>query len=362
MIKRRVKKLHAKVSDKVVEKAADLNPLVPKQDTPSLENVPRITDQNITEHREKVLSGARKYIYPLQHSKQRIVIITLSIIAAAIVGFFVYCSAALYHYYQYNTFVYRVTQVVPFPVAKAGGNYVNYENYLFELRHYVHYYQTQQQQVFTKDNKQLLQFRKQALADVINNAYIKKLAGTHGVSVSNKEVDERISVVRNQNRLGSSDKVFGEVLRGYWGWSVTDFRRSLKDQILSEKVAANLDAATSARAQAALTALKGGADFGALAKQVSDDPATKANGGDYGAPITQDNPNIQPQVVQALFSMKPGQVSDIIDAGSTLEIVKLNAVAGNSVTAQHISFKLQDISVYINQLKAKQPIKTYVHF
>src|SRR5665811_1430574 len=39
----------------------------------ALSGVPRITNETVAEHREAVLSGARKYIYPLQHSKRRIV-------------------------------------------------------------------------------------------------------------------------------------------------------------------------------------------------------------------------------------------------------------------------------------------------
>ena len=42
-------------------------------------------------------------------------------------------------------FIYDVSLVVPFPVAKAGPNWVSYESYLFELRRNMHYYQTQQQ-------------------------------------------------------------------------------------------------------------------------------------------------------------------------------------------------------------------------
>jgi len=360
---RHIKRVKERVSDKVVETASTIHPLTPRaEEPPSLEDVPRITNENITEHREEVLKGARKYIYPLQHSKHRIVVVTLSIIATAVVVFFVYCVLALYRYYQYNTFLYRVTQVVPFPIAKTDGKFVDYENYLFELRHYVHYYQTQQQQDFSSNNKQLLQFRKQALNDVINNAYIKELAHKNKILVSDKEVDARITEVRDQNRLGSNNKVFADVLRNYWGWSVTDFKRSLKDQILAEKVVAKLDTADSQRAEAALDQLKAGADFTALAKQVSDDPSAKDNGGDYGIAISKDNPNVQPQVVEELFKLQPGQTSGIIDAGSTLEIVKVNQINGNTVNAQHMSFKLQDITVYINSLKAKKPPKTYVTF
>lgn len=366
MIKKlgRAKKVRELVPDAVAEKAASLNPLTPKVETPpSLESVPRITNENITEHREEVLKGARKYIYPLQHSKHKIVSITLSIIAAAIVAFLIYCGLALYRYYQYNTFVYRVTQVVPFPIAKTGGSYVNYENYLFELRHYVHYYETQQQRNFTgQDKQQLLLFRKQALNDVIDNSYIKKLARQNGVSVSGKDVDARIAEVRDQNRLGSSDKVFADVLKNYWGWSPADFRRSLKDQILAEKVTAKLDTAANQKAQAILAQLKGGADFTALAKQSSEDPSAKDNGGDYGIAITKDNPNIPPQVVEALFGLKAGQYSPVIDAGQSLEIVKVIENNGKTVTAQHISFHLQPIATYLDALKKKQPPKSYVKF
>lgn len=363
MIKKlkKVKKVKELVPEVVAEKAVSL--VKPEDNSPEIGPVPRITNENITEHREEVLKGARKYIYPLQHSKRRIVSVTFSIVIAAVVAFLIYCGLALYKFHQYNTFIYRATQVVPFPIAKTGGNYVDYENYLFELRHYVHYYQTQQQENFTgSGQQQLLRFRKQALSDVVNNSYIKMLASQNGISVSSKEVNDRIAEVRAQNRLGSNNKVFADVLRDYWGWSINDFKRSLKDQILAEKVRAKLDTATNVRAQQALGELKNGSSFADVAKKYSNDPSAKDNGGDYGLAITKDNPNIPPQVTEELFKLKAGQVSGVIDAGSTLEIVKVTQVNNNSVNAQHISFSLKDVQLYINELKAKAPTKTYVHF
>src|SRR5437868_2020079 len=117
------------VPPNVVEKAAELNPLPQPPQAPSLDDVPQITSDTIAEHREQVLKGARKFIYPLAHSKRKIVAVTITVMIAAIIGLFVYCYLALYKFYQYNTFVYRVTQVVPFPVAKTAGHYVDYENY-----------------------------------------------------------------------------------------------------------------------------------------------------------------------------------------------------------------------------------------
>jgi hypothetical protein len=348
----------------VAQRAANINPLSDRNEpSPIVENVPRITNETISVHREEVLKGARKYIYPLQHSKHRIVLITSIIVVTALVAFLIYCTAALYKLYQHNTFLYRVTQVVPFPIARVGDSFIEYENYLFELRHYIHYYQNQLERNFEGDDRQqLVDRRQQALHDVINQAYIKKLAKENKVGVNNKEVEARIQVVRDQNRLGNNNKVLSDVLKNYWGWSISDFKRSLKMQILAEKVVAKLDTATRQKADTVLAQAKAGTDFGALAKQFSDDEPSKAAGGDFGGAITKSNPNIPPQVTEALFKLKPGEVSEVINTGNTLEILKVNQNDGTNVTAQHISFKLKNISEFIDPLKKKEPPKTYVKF
>lgn len=335
---------------------------------PGSDNVPKITNESIAEHREQVLKGARKFIYPLQHSKRTIIMVTSSVMAVAIVSLLIYCSLALYKFYQYNTFIYRVTQVVPFPIARTGDKFISYENYLYELRHSVHYYESQQQRNFAgADRPQLVQFQKQALQEVIDNAYIKQLAAKNRISVSAREVDNRLNEVRAQNRLGGNNKVFEDVLRSYWGWSINDFKRSLKQQILSEKVTAALDNPAQRKAAAVVAQAKSGADFAALAKQYSDDPAAKTTGGDYGYAITKTNPNVPPEVVNALFNLNKNQVSDEILAspvlasqGPSLQIVKITGISGNSVTAQHIVINLKDIRGQIKVLKKQQPPRLYV--
>ena len=180
--------------------------------------------------------------------------------------------------------------------------------------------------------------------------------------MSDSEVSDRIAEVRQQNKLGSDDKVFANVLSNYWGWSVNDFKRALKTQILDEKVAAVLDVPATQKAQSVIAQIKQGADFAALARGNSEDTATAANGGDYGFAITRTNPNVPPQVIDELFKLKAGQTSGIINAGTSLEIVKANQVSSDSVTAQHITIKLNDISVYLKPLEAKNPPHDYVKF
>ena len=334
----------------------------PQEEPLSQDGAPRITNETVAEHREEVLSSARKYIYPLQHSKHKIVLITTSLLIAVIVGFFTFTMVSLYRVKSYSSFLYGVTKVIPFPVAKAGNSYVAYENYLFELKHYIHYYQNQQKLDFSTDSgkQQLAEFKKRALTKVVDDAYIKQLAAEKKVTVSDKEVDNEIQIVRSQNRLGGSTKVFEDVLKEYYGWSINDFRRSLKQQLLAQKLLPVLDPETVTRANQAKAELNAGADFAAVAKKYSDDAASKDTGGEFGFPIDQSNRDIDAQVTNELYKLKPGQVSGVINSGYALEIVKNIEPQGDKIRGAHIVFNFKNINMYLNDLKDQKKATLYI--
>ncbi|GAC1501080.1 MAG: hypothetical protein NVS1B10_05080 [Candidatus Saccharimonadales bacterium] len=328
----------------------------------ALSNVPRITNDTVADHREDVLSSARKYIYPLQHSKHSVVRTSLGLFVILLIAFFTICGLDLYKFQTTSGFIYDVTRIIPFPVAKTGNNYIGYESYLFELRRNMHYYQTQQQANFkTRDGQtQLLRLKQQAMNQVIKDSFVKQLAVTNHVSVTDKNVEDELSQVRQENRLGNNDRVFRQVLNEFWGWDEADFKRELKQQLLQQAVVAKLDSANNSRAQSALTQLKGGADFAALAAQVSDDSSTKTSGGQYPAAITLSDRELPPALTAALFKLKPGQISDIINSGNSLEIIKMIDQTGSTAHAAHIQFRYDSISKYSKPLEAKQAVHKYI--
>lgn len=329
----------------------------------AIRGIPRITNETVAEHREEVLSSARKYIYPLQHSAHRVVAISSTLAIVGVVAFFAYSLLSLYRFNSTSTFIYRVSQVIPFPVGKAGSDFVSYENYLFELRHYIHYYQTQQKVDFNSESgrQQLEAFRKRAINEVIDNAYVKQLAAQHHITVSNQEVNDQVALIQTQNRLGDNQKVFEDVLNEFWGWSVDDFKRELKQQMLAQKVVDTLDTATHTQANDVLAKVNAGQDFAALATQYSEDKNTAPGGGAYGLSISRTNRDIPAQVVNELFTLKQGQTSGVINTGTTLEIVKVDEVSGDTVKASHISFAFNDISTYIKPLRDKEKPSQYIH-
>lgn len=326
------------------------------------QSVPRITNETIAAHREEVLSGARKYIYPLQHSKHRIVGISIALFVVAVIAFFSYTFLALYRFHTTSTFMYRVTQVIPFPVAKAGSSWVAYENYLFEVRRYMHYYQNQQQVDFNSESgkSQLKSFQKTALDNAINNAYIKQLAKEHGVTVDRADVNDQIALLRAQNRIGGNDQVFEDVLKEYWGWSRADFERELRQQLLAQKVVSKLDTQAHDKAKQYLAQVQGGADFAEVAKQHSDDPMAKQNGGEYPFIIEANNKVLHPRLLSTLQSMQPNEVSEVIEVPTGLEIVKMLENNDGKIRAAHIVVQFKPIKEYVDTARKEQGSSRFI--
>jgi hypothetical protein len=322
----------------------------------------RITNETVIENREEVLSGARKYIYPLSHSRHKIVIITISLVVATVIAFTTFIVVNLYKFQSTSAFMYQITKVLPLPVARIGGTFISYENYLFELRHYIHYFETQQDVDFTSEQgkAQLDEQKKKSIENVVNFAYIKKIAAEKNIIVSSDEIDAQIDLLRNQNKLGNDDQVFEDVLREFWGWSVGDFRRSIYQELLSNKVLKALDTATQDRATQALAEINAGTPFADVAKKYSDDLATKDNGGAFGFLINRSNGDIPAQTIDALFNLPAGGVSGVIDIGYGLEIIKNLGLQGEEVEAARIFFAFPDISVYLNDYKDKQPAQIFI--
>lgn len=329
----------------------------------AISSVPKITDATLPKHREAVLGKARKYIYPLKHSRRHFVRLTFSIIVSVIITFLVFCSLELYYFQSTSSFIYSVSQIIPFPIAKAGPSWISYNSYLFELKRNMHYYITQQQADFsTKDGQaQLKHLKEEAMNQVVLNAYVKQLASKNNISVTGEQVNNEVNLLRQQNRIGNSQQVFNNVLKEYWGWGQSDFDHELSEQLLQQAVVAKLDGGTNAVANSVYSQLKSGANFATLATEYSDDSITKLNGGQYSSPITINDGNVAPQITAALFQLKPGQISGIVNTGFTLEILKVISISGSSITAAHIQFNFQPISLYTNPLQKANPPSEFIN-
>ncbi|MCA9348596.1 peptidylprolyl isomerase [Candidatus Saccharibacteria bacterium] len=325
-------------------------------------DVPRITNETVEQHRKEVIKGGKKYRYPLIHTPKRIIGLSMLVGLVIVLMFSTFTVYRLYRSNVYSDFYYNVTKIVPMPIARVGGSFVYYDDYLFELRRYVHYFESQQNVDFSSEAGQasLREQQKRSIDKVIEDVYIAKLARQKNISVSNDEVDAEIALLREQNKLGSDEEAFEEVLLDFWGWTINDYRQYVRKELLKQKVTEAYDDQAWTRAREVEQKLEAGADFADLAAEYSDDLASAANGGEYGFDLNLEENNEDPQVLEAVFGLKKGQVSEVINTGYRLEIVKVLDVQEDRRTAAHISIFFTDISDRINDLKEEQPAKIYI--
>jgi parvulin-like peptidyl-prolyl isomerase len=116
-----------------------------------------------------------------------------------------------------------------------------------------------------------------------------------------------------------------EQIKGYYDEHLADFQ---KEEVHARQITVTLPPNATAeqkeQKRAALTKaldqVRAGTAFADVAKAVSEDPATKAKGGDLGYVSRGQLP---PAVDEALFSLEVGQVSPILEAPGSLVVVKL---------------------------------------
>src|SRR4030042_2320401 len=75
-----------------------------------------------------------------------------------------------------------------------------------------------------------------------------------------------------------------------------------------------------AKAEVILGKIKKGEDFSKLASEVSDDPGTKDKGGDLGFFFKG---TMAPALEEAAFSLKPGEVSEVVETENGFHIIKM---------------------------------------
>lgn len=326
-------------------------------------SVDRVTTETVAKHRQEVLSGARRFIYPLKASKHRIAIISTTIVVVVLALFFALSWYLLYQRQSIGDFAYRVSQIIPFPVARVDGQFVRYEEYLFELRQNVHYLVNQENVDFStpEGQVQLDGYRQQALEKVVDAAIIRQLAQERGIRVSDQEVDDQIELIRSSGGIGDATQTLEDTLADFYGWSLGDLRRVIRAQLLKQKLIPVFDTTAKPQAEAVLEDIRGGADFAKAAKQHSDDEFTRGSGGQFGY-IARTNTEIPPQIVEQAFALSAGQVSDsLVQTLFGYHIVKTVEYRGDDeALVAHILFRFEDPSVFLNRHEEQIAVSRYI--
>ena len=136
-------------------------------------------------------------------------------------------------------------------------------------------------------------------------------------------------VVLSQDALAASIVPNPEQIKAYYEQNLAKFKQDEQRQVSHILIKAESDkGAAKAKAEDVLKQVKAGGDFAALAKKLSQDPGSAAQGGDLG---TFGRGSMVKPFEDAAFSLKEGEISGLVESEFGFHIIKVLAIKGAKV-------------------------------
>ena len=319
----------------------------------------RITNETVAEHRERILAGGRRFKYPMQYARHRLVFNTIIITVAALLLIILVGWWQLYLAQNTSMFFYRVTRVVPLPVASVDGEQVRYGDYLMYYNSSAYYLQRSEQlNLQSEDGKRQLDFiKRKSMDNVIADAYAVKRAKELGIAIGNDRINQVIDEDRNTVNGRISQETYDASAVNVLGWSPEEYRQDIRSKLIRQEVSYAIDAA--AKQKQELVASKVSlpdADFEKIAAELS------AEGVTVGASGLVPHTNRDGGLAAAAVKLERGQVSNVIKTttGDGYYFVKVIEKAGTQVSYIYLRIPLTAFSEQLAALKREGKVNEYI--
>lgn len=328
----------------------------PKDDAPQ-----RITNETVAEHRERILAGGRRFKYPVQYARHKLVFNAIIISIAALIVIILVGYWQLYPAQNTSSFMYSVTKVVPVPVASVDGQNVPYSDYLMKYRSSVHYLEQKEQiSLKSEDGKRQIDFIKQkSMQDAIADAYAAKLAQELGITVSDVELESFLKLQRQSGSGEVSQQTYDAVILDYYGWGPDEYRHATKSKLLRQKVAYAIDSGALALSTSLGASLTAASNFQAVATE------TNARGGIkvvYGASGLVPKTNQDGGLAAEAAKLERGAISTAIKSttGDGYYYLKLLEINDTQVSYEYIQVPIGEFNNKLAAIEKAGKVSQYI--
>ena len=316
--------------------------------------------EKLDERREEVLAKGKKFKYPMQYAKHHLVLITVIVAALALVGLGITGWAMLYKVQNTGDMIYRLTRVIPVPVAVIDGQKVKYSDYLMIYRSSITPVE-RQGAVGTLDDLEGMRdyYKRAALSSAEDFAVIEKYAKEMGISVSQEEVDKAFDEHRTAGGTDRSRESFLRVLADNFGMNESEYRRLLEMNLLKVKVAKEMDKEAAKTAKEVAKILKEQDNsFGAVQEALGDKVVLEETGGMVS------NLNVDGGRAEAAMKLSPNEVSEMFvsNNGDGYYFVKLVEKNDSQVNYKSIKVPFTELNKKLTQLRKEEgKVKEYIY-
>jgi len=249
----------------------------------SLSKKEKKTEQEkVDERREEVLATGRKFKYPLQWTKHRIVVGTV-LIALVVVAVIVTSGwLALYRFNMTDDMLFRITKILPVSVAAVDDEPVRFSDYLMFYRSSMTSIERQSGQVDNEGSIEALesQYKRSALSEAEEYTYALKLARENEITVSDAEVETEFKRHLNIGGVERSEDSFVKIIEDNFGLNKSEYERMLYLTLVKAKVEEKIDwkAAETATKVEKMLAENGG-NYQAVAEALGESVTYEETGG-----------------------------------------------------------------------------------
>lgn len=320
---------------------------------------PKTEREKVEERREEVLAKGRKFKYPLQYTKHKLVINTILVAAVAVVAMVVAGWLALYQFQSTGEMMYRVTQVLPVPVAEVDGAKVRYSDYLMIYRSNLQTSEQQSGQLGNTEDDDLVraEYKRTALEAAVEYTYAMKLGKELGLSVSEEEIDQAFDEHRKVGGVERSEEAFLKIVQDNFGMNRREYRRMLELTLMKAKVEQEIDETAQAVAAEVETMLnENGGDMATVAESLGEQVEYEATG------QLVDNMNVDGGRSNKAMTLEPGQVSErfLSNNGDGYYFVKLVEKTETQVNYESIKVKFTTFAERVAQLYEEGKVKELI--
>ena len=313
--------------------------------------------EKLDKRREEILAKGRKFKYPMQFAKHRLVFITIAIALIAVIGAGVFGWVSLYKTQNTGDVLYRLTTVLPVPVAKIDGEFVRYSDYLMIYRSSI---TPVEQQNGTSDSQTDMTslreyYKRAALNDAEDYTYAIKLAKQMNITVTDEMIDRAFDEHRKLGGAKRSRESFLKVLKDNFVLTEKEYRRLLYLSLVKGEVSKKIDNDATAKAERAY----------AKAKTANGNLAEVANelGLEYedtGGLI--DVMNVDGGRSDVAYAMSPNTLSDILTSsnGDGYYILYLREKADSKVNYVSIKIPFTEFERRLNNVREENRVEEFI--
>ena len=315
--------------------------------------------EKVEERREEVLAAGRKFKYPLQWTRHRIVINTILIALVVVTMIIIGGYLALYRIGMTDELLFRVTRVIPVPVATVDGEDVRFSDYLMFYRSSMTSIERQSGSQFDESSYTALrdEYKRVALSEAEEYAYATKLAKELDITVSDEEVALEFDRHLKIGGIDRSEEGFIKIIEDNFGLTKSEYERMLYLTLVKAKVEIEIDETADKTAKKVESLLaSNGNDYQAVAEQLGDEIIYEETGG------LVDNKNIDGGRASEAMKLEPEQSSGrfVSMNGDGYYFVKLIKKTDSEVNFVSIKVPFTEFNKRFESLREEGKIHEYI--